>query len=320
MRCRKPRTVGFQPDGKTIAWSQKNYSKEYPTFQLPCGKCTACRLEYARSWAIRATHEAAIHPQNSFLTLTYSDENLGDNKLHYADFQEFIQKLRDRLRTDQDGKAPEIGYMAVGEYGEKTKRAHWHACLFNYRPDDPKLKYSNELGDPVYKSDFLTDIWGKGFVDYGDVTFKSAGYCARYALKKINDHGEAGYDQNTDFKPIFKTSRKYAIGKRWLEKYWPDVFNYGHVYIRKPDGTTAKTGIPRYYEKWLQKNHFNEYVRYLEQVKYPKIESIEKKNLEAEIKHIETNWDNPYTKSRAETEHHVLTETINKRLQNNLKF
>ena len=317
MRCRKPRTVGFQSDGKTIAWSQKNYSKEYPTFQLPCGKCRFCRLEYARSWAIRSVHEAAIHDQNCFITLTYNEDHLESEKLVYDDFQAFIRSLRDYLRDTNQEK--EIGYIVVGEYGEKNKRPHWHACLFNYRPDDPEYLFSNDLGDKVYTSKFLTDLWGKGHVSYGDVSFHSAGYIARYSLKKTKDHGKAAYD-GEDFQPIFKSSRKYAIGKRWLEKYWEDVFNYGQVILKKADGTVTKCGIPRYYKKWLRENHWDAYLRYLSEVQNPQAQKAEKKAREEYLKNVEINGKNPLTPTRHEIEHEVLEQTIKNRLQNYRKL
>ena len=123
MRCTSPRKVGFQADGKTISWSPKQYSKEYPSFQLPCGKCIQCRLEYARSWAVRCVHEAKMHEENSFVTLTYSDEHLKNPKLQYSDFQKFMKRLR---FVNNDRK---IGVFVTGEYGEKNKRPHWHAIF-----------------------------------------------------------------------------------------------------------------------------------------------------------------------------------------------
>ena len=73
MRCSFPRKVGFLPDGKTITFSYKESSLEFAHFQLPCGKCLACRLERARQWAVRGFHEAQMHPHSSFITLTYAD-------------------------------------------------------------------------------------------------------------------------------------------------------------------------------------------------------------------------------------------------------
>lgn len=252
MPCTSPRTVGFYSDGKTICWSPKNYSKEYSTFQLPCGKCIECRLDYARSWAIRCVHEAQMHEKNCFITLTYSDEHLASPRLVYSDFQNFMKKLR-KLQNDP------IGMFVTGEYGEKTKRPHWHAIIFNWTPLDAKHKYTSHRGDRVYDSKTLTDLWGKGHAEFGSVTFESAGYCARYAAKKLV-HGK---DDEHEFQPISKKSSKYAIGKKWIEKYWPDVFSHGRLVL--PNG--SETSIPRYYEKWFKDHYPTLWRRYVTEVK-----------------------------------------------------
>lgn len=278
MRCLNPRTVGFQPDGKTIAWSQKQYSKEFATFQLPCGKCIECRLEYGRQWATRAEHEAQIHKSNAFVTLTYSDEHLGDNKLNYDDFQTFMKDLRDA--TDYKY---EIGFMAVGEYGAKSKRKHWHACLFGWRPDDGNYLFTNELDQKLYTSEFLEKIWKKGQCNFGDVTFESAGYVARYSAKKLVH----GLDQEHEYQPIFKTSRKYAIGKRFLEKYYKSIFNLGSV--RLENG--KQCSIPRYYEKWLQKNDPVFWQRYVTEQKAELIKEANEKTKRIQERENKVNSD-----------------------------
>lgn len=256
MRCTSPRTVGFHSDGKTICWSPKQYSKEYATFQIPCGKCLECRLEYARQTAIRCVHEASMHPENSFITLTYNDENIGDNRLRYRDFQLFVKRLRRKYPTQQ------IGVYVAGEYGDKKKRAHWHALIFNWRPQDLKPKYTNERGDQIFSSDILDNLWGLGLTEIGSVTFESAGYCARYATKKLAH----GHDNTHDYEPISKRSSRHAIGKTWIEKYWPDVFRYGELHF---NGKIVS--IPRYYEKWLKKTHPAEWTNYVTIVKRQKI-------------------------------------------------
>lgn len=256
MRCLSPRTVGFKSDGKTISWSPKSYSKEYSTFQLPCSKCIECRLEYARQWAVRCVHEASMHENNSFITLTYNDENLKSPWLDYRDFQLFAKKLR----KTQNGR---IGYFVTGEYGDQKKRPHWHALIFNYRPRDLQPKYQNERGDHVSSSESLEKLWGQGITEVGQITFESAGYCARYAAKKLV-HGN---DQDHPYQPISKKSSRQAIGKAFLERHWPDVFNYGRVIL--PDG--QETQIPRYYEKWLLKNHPEVWWHYVTEVKQKKM-------------------------------------------------
>lgn len=260
MRCTSPRNVGFKPDGKTIAWSPKHISKEYATFQLPCSKCIECRLEYARSWAIRATHEAQMHSENSFITLTYSDEHLMSPFLIYEDWQKFMKKLRKTVPQA-------VGVMVVGEYGEKTKRPHWHAILFNYRPKDCVYLRDNELGDKIYTSKTLDKLWGKNDSEQkpneiGDVTFKSAGYVARYSAKKLVH----GLDSTHDFNPIFRCSSKHAIAKKWLEQYYLDVFSHGHVIL----GNGQSAPVPRYYEKWLKKEHPDVWINYLAKTKAEK--------------------------------------------------
>lgn len=252
MRCTDPRTVGFKADGKTIAWSQKEHSKQFASFQLPCGKCIECRLDYARQWAIRCVHEAQIHPENSFITLTYDQEHLVSDRLVYEDFQKFMKRLR---KTQNQP----IGFFVTGEYGDKQKRPHWHACLFNYAPRDAQYKYSNDRGDKVFESETLTKIWGNGIAEFGSVTFESAGYCARYAAKKLVH----GHDGTHGYEPISKKSSKHAIGKKWLERFYPDVFNQGYIVL--PNGKTCS--IPRYYEKWLKENQPEEWLRYVTQIK-----------------------------------------------------
>lgn len=294
MRCTSPRTVGFLPDGKTICWSPKKYSKEYATFQLPCGKCISCRLEYARTWAIRCVHESMMYDNNAFITLTYSDEHVGNNKLDYRDFQLFAMRLRSHIRADirkRVGKQKwstfsketkkeiynefKISYFCTGEYGSKTKRQHWHAIIFNWRPLDAKLIRTTDRGDKVYSSDDLTKLWGKGIAEFGDVTFHSAGYCARYAAKKLS-HGNDGCH---DFLPISRQSTTHAIGKKWLEKFWPDIFNYGECRIQTSKGIQT-CPIPRYYEKWLLKNHPEKWKHYVTQTKQNKITEASEKHRE----------------------------------------
>lgn len=275
MRCTSPRTVGFGADGKTIVWSAKQFVKlNGVSFQLPCGKCIECRLEYAREWAVRCVHESKMHENNAFITLTYDDEHLESPKLIYSDFQKWMKKIRKgpyidprgRLRyAYPDGKnAPAIGVMVVGEYGEKTKRPHWHAIVFNWAPPDGVYLYSNERGDKSYTSEILSKTWGKGRAEFGEVTFQSAGYCARYSAKKLV-HGR---DESHEFHPISKKSSKHAIGKKYLEKFWPDIFNSGE--IRLSDGSSCS--IPRYYERWFKENHPEEWLRYVTGKKQTKMD------------------------------------------------
>jgi len=333
LQCTSPRTVGFLPDGKTISWSSKKSSKEFASFQLPCGQCLACRLDYARQWAIRCVHESKMHENNCFITLTYSDEHLKSPKLIYSDFQLFMKRLRDKkfrdfmkkfgkenwkLLTKQERKKHyetlSIGYFVTGEYGEKTKRPHWHACLFNYSPTDPVPKYTNHNGDTAYTSQELENLWPQGNSEFGQVTFESAGYCARYAAKKLV-HGK---DSEHEFKPISKKSARQAIGKKFLEKYYKDVFTHGHIVLE--NGKTCS--IPRYYEKWFKQHHPKEYEIYATETKLRKATHAKNKALKELEKFKEDSLNRGIkgaTITRKQSAKEILKSKF-KTLQNNLKL
>lgn len=280
MRCISPRTVGFYADGKTICWSQKKRSKEFATFQLPCSKCIQCRLSYARDAAVRCVHEAEMHSENCFITLTYSDEHLKSEKLVYEDFQKFMKKLRFANPNKQ------IGVFVTGEYGDKRKRPHWHACLFGFRPNDAQFLRTNERGDEIFSSESLEKIWGFGLVEFGDVTIDSAGYCARYAAKKLV-HGS---DADSKFNPIHKRSSKNAIGKKWLEKYWRQTFAHGFCIIDSKSGP-VKVSIPRYYEKWLKKHQRLAWSDYVTQTRNLKILKAQDRQDRKQKSVDEINWE-----------------------------
>jgi len=309
MRCLAPKTVGFLADGKTISWSNKKFSKEFAPFQLPCSKCIECRLEYARQWAVRCVHEAKMHPHNVFVTLTYSDEHLESPKLNYEHFQRFMKRLR---KTSNE----KIGIFVTGEYGDLTKRPHWHAIIFNWQPPDLEKKYITENDDQVYSSKTLDKLWGYGITEAGSVTFESAGYCARYAAKKLV-HGR---DQDHDFQPISKKSSKNAIGKKFLELYWQDIFNYGKCIL----DSGQETSIPRYYEKWLLKNQPAAWENYITQTKRKKCENAAQRQATQMAEEIATqdkriargNFQPPNNNKVHRTK--IIAEKF-KRLQHHLK-
>ncbi|QXP08469.1 MAG: replication initiator protein [Arizlama microvirus] len=318
MQCIRPIKAGFDSAGN-ITYRSSSFSKELAPFQFPCRKCLPCRLNIAREKAVRAYHEAQMHEDNIFLTLTYSDEHLKDPKLNYLDFQLFMKRLREkhtRYVTDPDlKKEMHISYMVTGEYGDEKKRPHWHAILFNFRPVDAEYKYSNELGDKSYESKLITDTWEKGNCEFGEVTIESAGYVARYAAKKLV-HGN---DQDHDYHPIHKTSSRRAIGRSWIEKYHEQTFNHGYVLL--PNG--SKTKIPRYYEDWYKKHHFDKWLVYDSTVKKELAERALKNSRKEELENW-SNWQNykggkPYPLSRSKVKETILKLKF-KRLQEHLKL
>lgn len=212
--------------------------------QLPCGQCIGCRLERSRVWAMRCVHEASLHDSNVFLTLTYDEEHLPFRlSLDYDDLKKFFHRLR--------YYKPGFRYYACGEYGDRTARPHFHAILFDIDFED-KCRHSQNL----YTSPLLEKVWGKGFCPFGDVTFDSAAYVARYCLKKVTgdkalDHyrriddetGEVYYIESEQA----RMSLKPAVGRRWFDLYKKDRLAHDYVVI---NGKRCKP--PRYYDNLIQ--------------------------------------------------------------------
>lgn len=226
---------------------------------IPCGKCVGCLLERSRQWAVRLMHEASLYPENVFLTLTYDDEHLPDDgSLHKEDFQKFMKRLRKSLGNER------IRFFHCGEYGGETGRPHYHAIVFNYRPDDCVF-YKTSHGSSLWLSPTLNRLWNNGFVVVGDVSFQSCAYVARYMLKKVN--GDKSLKRYTDpitgfvrTKEYVTMSRRPGIASAWFSKYKNDTFPRDQVLM---NGVTMKP--PRFYDKKLEQVDPFEYRRVLSQ-------------------------------------------------------
>lgn len=268
--CTSPRTASHNPNGGRINYSKRKYDKQFSTFQVPCGKCIECRLEYAREWAVRGSHEATMHRSSIFLTLTFTDDQLGANRLDYHEFQLFMERLYYVTQI-------RYPFMVSGEYGDNTGRKHYHAIIFGIDPQDSIAIRKTKDGHLIYRSPLIEKAWGHGMTEYGSVTFESISYIARYCLKKRGD-------KETD--PLFKTSRQSAIGKSWLEKNYQDIFKDGILVTR--DG--FKTKIPRYYEKWFKTHHLEQWKYYVTEIKNKKTTQSQRKKENEILQHtIETS-------------------------------
>lgn len=261
MPCYHPWTAYQYADGSIKSVERKG--DVIRSLQLPCGQCVGCRLERSRQWAIRCMHEAQMHEQNCYITLTYADETSASS-LHYPDFQKFMRRLRKHFK----GK---IRFYMAGEYGEDFGRPHFHACLFGIDFDDKK--YLAKVGNfKLYRSPTLEKLWPYGFSSIGSVTFESAAYVARYIMKKINGDLADDHYQVVDLEkgeivrrePEFcHMSLKPGIGFPWLQKYSSDIYSDGQVVVR---GKKCKP--PRYYDKKYSKVDplKTEDIQYLRQV------------------------------------------------------
>ena len=139
MPCFHPLDGYKSSTGKWI--SEKTHHLQEP-LTIPCGKCTGCRTEYSRQWAMRIKHEESLWDRNCFITLTYEDKHLprkgNSTTLIKKDFQDFMKRLREPNESlDWEPPKP-IRYYHCGEYGDQFGRPHYHAILFNTNFPDLK--------------------------------------------------------------------------------------------------------------------------------------------------------------------------------------
>lgn len=249
MACYKPLRAWQCDDGQVVFHDR--VAGIVRRLDLACGQCIGCRLERSRQWAMRCLHEASLYERNCFLTLTYDDAHLpSDGSLRYVDYQRFMKRLREWTARKSKGK--DIRFYMCGEYGERTFRPHYHACVFNFDFDDRCFLKNTGSGFPVYTSDSLNRLWPHGFASVGDVSFESAAYVARYCVQKVTGKAARSYYERIDSEtgelysltPEFnKMSLKPGIGAPWLEKWRTDVYPHDYVVI---NGKRVRP--PKYYD------------------------------------------------------------------------
>lgn len=225
-----------------------------------------------------------MHKQNCFITLTYRDEQLPPGaSLRHGDFQKFIKRLRQTIFRNERKSKPEptkgtplcpsgttekrfnkkLKYYMCGEYGARTKRPHYHACIFGYDFPDKKYWRKTANNQTLYTSELLTEIWGHGHTTIGEVNFETAAYTARYIMKKITGQEQKKHYETLDMEtgeiisrlPEYnKMSLRPAIGREWLERYAADAYPQGRVVVRNHQSKT-----PKYYDKIYKKTNPLEY-------------------------------------------------------------
>lgn len=253
------------------------------TCEIPCGKCFACQMRKRKDMTIRLCHERKMANAACFLTLTYDDDHLPttnwfglyDKRKMYdhglgelpemtllpADVQLFMKRLRRYLtyrpkRSVRD-YCPNIRYFAVGEYGGKTHRPHYHIIIFGWKPSDAKFFFRRGSHD-ICLSPTLQRLWKFGFSSVCDVDAGVSRYCARYVTKKYDSalHKDdrdyyAGVRRITVPEFILQSVRNGGIGATWLKVYATEIRD-GKVAVDFGNCVRAVT-VPKYYYDRLRK-------------------------------------------------------------------
>lgn len=152
---------------------------------MPCGKCNFCLVNRRNDWTFRLTQEHKKSTSAHFVTLTYTDDSVpvvmlekpfNDQyaflTLEKVHLQLFIKRLRKKFPHIKGPKG--IRYYAVGEYGTKTQRPHYHLIIFNLDV------YGVEL------QKLMLETWQYGQVHVGEVTPASIHYVTKFHVNKLD--------------------------------------------------------------------------------------------------------------------------------------
>lgn len=198
---------------------------------VPCGSCAFCAATKRSDWALRLHYESKKHYGSKFVTLTYSNNNLtydsGSPQLVKSDLQKWFKRVR---------KAGyKMRYYAVGEYGSKTYRPHYHIIVFGDIPEAVLRKawsFQNKKTGKYYAI---------GHAHIGSVTEASIMYCLGYIV-----NGKGWRMRHKRVAPFTVMSRRPGLGANYLTKAMVDWHKSDRKNYALLDG--QKRHLPRYYK------------------------------------------------------------------------
>lgn len=221
-------------------------TSDSPARVVPCGVCYECLQKRRADWTMRLSNEMIHSSSAYFCTFTYM--KLDSKYLKKSDLQNYFK----RLRHVEKG----IKYFAVGEYGAKRKRPHFHAIIFN-------VKDKNNL----------TKEWKGGISQVLRANKALIHYLTGYVLK-VGEYELVGMvfqkkeKQNQTYKPVMMCSKGLGIN------YVNDAGEYhiSNETFKSIDGQH----IPRYLQAKIWKEKEEERLKITEKEKAEFLESLKK--------------------------------------------
>lgn len=199
----------------------------FPLFNVVgCGKCPLCRDIKTAEWSFRCECETATSLTSPlFVTLTYNNESLPDyNSLKKKDVQDFLKRLR--INALRNSTPLNLRYIAVGEYGSRTKRPHYHLILWN-------TWQGATLASTL---DAISHAWGHGFCYVKPCDSGATTYVLKYMRKEWI--APAWFPGE---KPFFLSSRRGGgIGSAYARSVAP--FHRKHPEITEMSVTNPFSG------------------------------------------------------------------------------
>jgi len=185
---------------------------------IPCGICSSCLGNRRQDWVIRLIEESKQYDSSLFVTLTYDDQHLPSDGVNKKHLQDFFKRLRKKIK---------FRYYAVGEYGSRTHRAHYHVIFFGLSLQDFEL---------IQKS------WYFGNVSVFLANDRTIGYISKYHVNR----GNFPLSLNPSFTLM---SRKPGIGANYIQRM--KDYHEGNINRSFYQEFEVKKRLPRFYKDKL---------------------------------------------------------------------
>jgi len=192
-----------------------------------------CRVRRTSEWTTRIMHELQ-GKDGCFITLTYEDKHLPEGStLVKSDLQKFLKRLRKYLEPLK------IKYYGCGEYGDATKRPHYHIIIIGWKPDSEQNYRPNRK---TVASKEIEKLWSFGNNVIGSADREAIQYTVGYIRKKLL--GNSAYEYGGLTPPFALQSQK--LGLEYCMSHKESILSdKGITRNGKP------VGVPRYYRKKL---------------------------------------------------------------------
>lgn len=220
----------------------------------PCGVCATCRKKEQLDWSFRLKTELLALPKDDwycvFFTQTYNEQNLphiprillnSEGEKEYkdkstpmcfskSDVRGFHELLRHWLESKGAKDDKKYKWMTCSEYGEHTKRCHYHTLMCVPSFIDPLELYEKVKELWTQKGFIFPKKFNGGLDKYGynhkpfvvDSIEKAAGYCSKYISKDLAF--EESFNKSFFKKEIVKSDKNQfkkicvKVGTRWINR------------------------------------------------------------------------------------------------------
>lgn len=199
---------------------------------VACRECWQCRERKIDDWVGRNVAESKTATASHVVTLTYGeDARLGGIDhvraavLTYSDVQKYLKYLR------VDGFP--VRYFAVGEYGSKKGRAHWHIVLY----------WQDKVPEHKLRQNFMQKHWTHGWSYWDEASASAVRYACKYLQKDVEDDAVQGFGPMPSKKPPLGDAYFRRLARQYVEQgIAPQNLFYSFPDVRRvPHGTHSKT-------------------------------------------------------------------------------